>query len=319
LGFVGRIEVMTMVRCPACATVFRASPEQLAARAGLVRCGRCSTVFNARGQFVEDAPPNKGAVAVGEKVLPEATPPAADSMPVAFPQAAPFHVGSVALPAEEGTSGDARTGATEPQDSPIPVPASLLAKESIDSALVVAGPDYPVSGQLSELADQPAHGFLHRSAIAWGTVLLLGAVLALVQIAYLFRSEIALASPTLRPTLVKWCARLDCRIELPRKADLINIDVSDLQPDADRQGHLILTATVKNRATFAQAFPFLELTLTNSRNQALARRVIRPEAYLPPEFDLNEGFPATADVSLRLVIDASGVGAMGYQLYLFYP
>jgi predicted Zn finger-like uncharacterized protein len=317
LGLVGGIEVMTMVRCPACATVFRASPEQLAARTGLVRCGRCSTVFNARGQFIDDAPPNKVAVVVGEKALPKAA--AADSMPVAVPQAAPSHVDYSALPVEEGASGDVLTGATEPQDSPIPVPANLLAKESIDSALVVAGPDYPVSVQLSELADHPAYRFLRRSAIAWGTALLLGAVLALLQIAYLFRSEIALASPALRPTMVKWCARLDCRIELPRKVDLINIDVSDLQPDADRQGHLILTATVKNRATFAQAFPFLELTLTNSRNQALARRVIPPDAYLPPEFDLNEGFPATADVSLRLVIDASGVGAMGYQLYLFYP
>lgn len=223
-----------------------------------------------------------------------------------------------ALPAEEISSGKAGTGAAEPIEAEIPVPASLLAKESVDSALRVGGWDDAASVPTAERAELQTRVF-PRSGIAWGALFVAGLVLALLQMVYLFRSDIAQASPALRPTLVSWCARLDCVIELPRRADLINIDVSDLQPDADRQGHLVLTAGLKNKATFAQAFPFLELTLTNSRNQALARRVIAPEAYLPPELDLKAGFPPHADVSLRLVIDATGVGAMGYQLYLFYP
>lgn len=35
-----------ITHCPQCATRFRVTPEQLAARQGMVRCGQCRTVFN---------------------------------------------------------------------------------------------------------------------------------------------------------------------------------------------------------------------------------------------------------------------------------
>ena len=38
---------MSMItKCPACATAFRVSPQQLQAQHGMVRCGRCATVFD---------------------------------------------------------------------------------------------------------------------------------------------------------------------------------------------------------------------------------------------------------------------------------
>ena len=42
-------------RCPACATAFRATREQLAARQGQVRCGRCQHVFDAYAYLVRSA------------------------------------------------------------------------------------------------------------------------------------------------------------------------------------------------------------------------------------------------------------------------
>lgn len=312
---------MNMVRCPACSTIFRASPEQLVARAGLVRCGRCLTVFNARDQFVEEPAAADSELAAERRVVPGTTTGDTESstaLPELVAEAGTVPVKREAFRPQADIRDPGTTKAAKTREPFIPLPGNLLAKESVDSIQSWQGQGSPAPVLTQEVAEKTTARW-RQPALGWSAVAVVGAVCALLQMVYLYRSEIAQGNPSLRPILERWCARLDCRIELPRQADLINIDTSDLQPDPNRKEHLILTATVKNRAAFDQAFPHLELTLTNARNQALARRVIVPEAYLPAEVKLAEGFPAHAEVGLRLVVNASGVGATGYQLYLFYP
>jgi predicted Zn finger-like uncharacterized protein len=43
-----------LTRCPACATHFRVTPDQLKARSGRVRCGECQQVFNALDTLIEE-------------------------------------------------------------------------------------------------------------------------------------------------------------------------------------------------------------------------------------------------------------------------
>lgn len=45
----------TLTRCPACATAFRITTEQLVSRQGQVRCGKCAAVFNALENLVAPA------------------------------------------------------------------------------------------------------------------------------------------------------------------------------------------------------------------------------------------------------------------------
>ncbi len=57
---------MFTVRCPACQTVFRASPQQLGAHGGRVRCGRCHHAFNANKNMLtgaEQTPRTHGSAA----------------------------------------------------------------------------------------------------------------------------------------------------------------------------------------------------------------------------------------------------------------
>ena len=42
------------------------------------------------------------------------------------------------------------------------------------------------------------------------------------------------------------------------------------------------------------------------------------QEYLPPGSNLTS-FPAKAEIPVRLWIDARGLGASGYRLYIFYP
>jgi hypothetical protein len=115
------------------------------------------------------------------------------------------------------------------------------------------------------------------------------------------------------------CGLLECDIPLPRKADLVGIEASDLHPDPQQKNLLVLVATLKNRAPFTQDYPHLELTLTDTSDKPMVRKVFAPAEYLSPGADAGAGFIGNGDLALSLWLDAGDVGASGYRLYLFYP
>jgi hypothetical protein len=95
------------------------------------------------------------------------------------------------------------------------------------------------------------------------------------------------------------------------------IEASDLQADKTR-GLFVLQATLHNRANYAQDWPALELTLTDTSDTVVSRRVMQASEYLPPNIS-PESFPANGEVAVRLWIEARDIGAAGYRLYIFYP
>ena len=147
-----------------------------------------------------------------------------------------------------------------------------------------------------------------------GIVILL--LVALGQLAYIFRSEIAVVAPELRPVLEAGCTLLGCRLARPVRPELIGIESSELVPEGTS---LLLAATLKNRAPFAQDFPHLELTLTDTQDAALVRKILTPADYLPAGRDAAQGFAPLGELALRLRLTTEGVPAVGYRLYLFFP
>ena len=102
----------------------------------------------------------------------------------------------------------------------------------------------------------------------------------------------------------------------------MSIDASELQADTRRDGLIILTASIRNRARFAQDYPALELTLTDENDQPVLRRVLAPRDYLePPQRAelMRNGISAGSEAALRVYLDTSRTRAIGYRLYLFYP
>jgi hypothetical protein len=99
----------------------------------------------------------------------------------------------------------------------------------------------------------------------------------------------------------------------------MNIESSDLQADARREGVIVLNALLKNRGNVAQEYPSLELTLTDEGNRAVLRRVLAPRDYLDAGRALEQGIASGAEVPLRIYIDTGRSRATGYRLYLFYP
>jgi predicted Zn finger-like uncharacterized protein len=160
-----------------------------------------------------------------------------------------------------------------------------------------------------------------RYRVAWGLAALIALGLLAGQLAYYYRTELAVLLPETRPFLAEGCRILDCELRLPRRPDLLSIESSDLQADPRRESLIVLNAVIRNRAPFAQEHPALELTLTDPGEKPLVRRVLRPEDYLQsvPRAALAQGIAPGAEAVLRVHFDTGGVRATGYRLYLFYP
>jgi hypothetical protein len=148
-------------------------------------------------------------------------------------------------------------------------------------------------------------------------VLLLTTLLA--QAIFEFRHVLAADYPQLRPHLVVACAALGCTLDPLRNKDEVTIESHDLQADPAHQGLLILQTTLRNQGRHPLAFPHLELELSDLGGQSIVRRVFTPVEYAGGAADFTNGMPANAEWNVKIFLDASGVSAGGYSLYLFYP
>ena len=152
----------------------------------------------------------------------------------------------------------------------------------------------------------------------WAFACFVAVVVLAAQIAHAYRGELALLWPGARPWLGVLCREPRCTIPLPQHADLVSIESSELAAERAAAGVLTLSGVLRNRAHFAQALPSLEITLTDAQDRALARRVLAPRDYLGDRAGRDGAFAAGSELSFKLHIDASGLGASGYRLYVFY-
>lgn len=152
---------------------------------------------------------------------------------------------------------------------------------------------------------------------AWILGSMLLSVLLLAQASYYFRVEIAARLPGLKPVLASYCKWLRCSIPLPQKADLISIESSSLEASPAHSNIIDLHLSLRNRAPYAQAFPNIELTLTNEIDVVIARRIFQPVEYLRGE-NVQAGLRPARELGIKLHLDTTDLRPSGYRLFLFY-
>lgn len=291
-----------LTRCPACQTTFRVRPEQLRTQQGRVRCGQCQHAFNALDTLLEEP--------AGRHMPPDI--PVPIPRPDEFSGTAPSGE-DLAPPPESTHSDEAPISLT---DAPAVTPETVAEYEA---AIESAAEDTPAEPgtENQEVFLVPPPSVPRRWPWVIGCVI---AFLALaLQILLGARTELSVLWPESRPALLALCDLVGCTLELPAKAELIGIEASDLHPDPQQTGRLEVSATLRNRAPFAQTWPHLELTLTDIADQAVARKVIAPADYLPAKTILATGMPPDSDTAVHFFIVADDLVANGYRLYLFYP
>jgi predicted Zn finger-like uncharacterized protein len=296
---------MMQTGCPACATIFRITPEQLKARLGQVRCGQCGEIFNALDALV-DAPSIAAAQAlIQTSQTTVATEPAEPAEPAGMPlvpiaEADPDPTGAATepdVPGHEDAPVAGSVATTENEVTPTPTPS------------------------FSELYAEPLPVTPTR-VWPWVCASLLMLLLLMAQVLFQFRTEAALLIPEAKPALQAVCELLGYDLPLPRKADQLSIEASDLHPEPQHKNMLVLAATLKNRAGFAQAYPYLELTLTDTLDQPLLRKIIAPADYLAKSQAIAAGFAPGSELVVHLALMPEGSDkkpSSGYRLYLFYP
>ena len=220
-----------------------------------------------------------------------------------------------ATPADEGEAAVER--AEDAHDAEL-VP-SAVAGETIHPAAPL--PDYTSDEEVEEpgfvtrVRRKEKLSRVSRVLMAVGGVLLLAALAA--QAAITFGSLLAARYPGLKPALVSACSVLQCRIALPERIDALAVETGELQTLG---GDTFSFATVlRNQGALVQAWPHLELSLTDASDVTLVRRVIAPKEYLPPRSDIAKGFAPRSEQSIKVYFELSQVKASGYKIAIFYP
>ncbi len=274
----------TTTQCPQCNTRFKVSQEQLDAHHGMVRCGRCQAVFNAAEYLQDDQPSPQLDLPIAPEETRQ-TPAEAVHEELDFSRMGTAHIKT------PGNKSEAAEPATLAQQ--------ITFSGGVDTAL-----------------PEPAG---KKSIWPWAIGSLLLLIVLLVQAAYSFRVELAANLPGLKPALTAYCELLHCTVPLPQKADLVSIESSDLEADPAQPNVIILNALLHNRAPYAQTYPNLELTLTDTQDKSLARRTFRPAEYLKQGEDEKQGLAANRELSVKLNLDTTDLKPSGYRLFLFYP
>lgn len=302
--------------CPSCNATFYVLPDQLAAHRGDVRCGKCEHVFNALDRLAEVADEetlNKPEPIAQEPIIEDVSAPV-DIEIIAESDAAASVEPDASLLADSQEESKQATGILNQEppaisitDYSIPASASILSPTMMDDA---AKNKTGKTSRTSRIS-----GYAKFLIFLLALILLLA---GLAQAVYYLRSDIAARWPQYRPILEQACQHLQCKVELPKNADLIVIDDSDLQEDVDRQGLIHLYATLINTAGHAQAYPLLELTLTDVNDKPLLRRVFKAEEYLPASANIRRGVLSNEEINIKLSLTASGEAVAGYRLFVTY-
>ncbi len=319
--------------CPHCDTRFKIAKAQLEAHHGMVRCGHCLQAFDARPGYIPDQPnPQLELPILDEPVAPE--------LPAEKPRAAEAveEAGSVeeAVSAEETGLTEAipladEAAATETELPETPHDDLLNFNQPAAAAVEPEGEaphaaDEPVALTLAEqvaiVQDEeegirPSPPAYRKWPWVVAAFLLLLALLA--QAAYFLRVDLAARLPGLKPALSGYCQLLGCSVPLPQKTDLMSIESSDLEASPEHENQITLNALLRNRAPYAQAFPNLELTLNDTQDKPLARRIFKPKDYLPPPENEQTGLPPNRELIVKLYLYTADLRPTGYRLVLFYP
>ena len=331
-----------ITRCPVCQTLFKVVPDQLRISEGWVRCGQCDEAFDASLHFVQSlVPENVASVPQNSKDLREEVLPPQKTFTTASPAPDTDVVMSAPSLADEWSAPEAPVGLVsegQPFSQPTPhLETPVPAAQAGQAKLVQAAPllrkasddlepdSYPAS--TASTASNEVSFLRQRRSPATGSSLLMRAALVCLNLALVLglagqivlqeRDRIAAFEPDLQPWLQVICDRLDCKLSPWKKIEMIVIDSSAFTRVRDDSYRLSLT--LKNTATAPVGMPVLELTLTDTLDQPVIRRVLSK-----PEIDSGSDaiaagmeFPVVVTVAVN---PGGGVDRIaGYRLLAFYP
>jgi predicted Zn finger-like uncharacterized protein len=263
-------------QCPDCLTVFSLDAETLTQAGGEVQCGHCDQIFHALANLAQELPPE------------------------------PFSQ----LPAHEHASIPPRLelAVYRPRPEPSAVLAADDAAEEDFSALVFA----PRFARNAWQQDKDAAARSYERRWPWLVVCILLVLLLGGQIAWVQRSAL-LSDPGIGAWLRASCDVIGCQLPLVRDVDQLQLVARDVEAHPSVPGALMISATLRNDAAFAQPYPVVTLVLSDAQGHHMAMRRLRPAEYLNDAEALRSGLPPGASAALVIEAEDPGHGAVAFD------
>jgi predicted Zn finger-like uncharacterized protein len=266
-------------QCPECFTVFKLDAAMLVPACGCVRCNHCDVVFNALGTLAEQLPPE------------------------------PFTRLDVHSLDEEPPRLDIAVFRPRPA-APEVAPVSMVAS---NDETVVADDDE--SEDFSTLTFTPRfarknHRTRRRLGWAIASIALLLGLSA--QLAWAKRDEL-ISDPQVGPLLQRACATLHCELPLVQDTHQLRLLARDVQAHPSVSGALLITASVRNDAHFAQPFPVVTITLADVDGKRLAMRRFRPAEYIADASMRERGLAPGTNAAMVFEVQDPGQHAVAFE------
>jgi len=132
------------------------------------------------------------------------------------------------------------------------------------------------------------------------------------QISYAERGVLA-DDAHLRPWLDRICTALNCRLPLRHDPTTLQLLSRDIRPHPSVPHALIISATLRNDADFAQAFPAVEITLSDLDENRIAMRRFLPQEYLGDTRGIANGLAPGATAALVFEVADPGKNAVAFE------
>ena len=298
--------------CPACETQFLLSTEHLKAHRGKVQCGHCEHIFNAKNRLTEisddiHSPAEyQASIEAHDIDITQAI----DEKPIS-------EVLNVALGAVPNLDNLDDVELDKKFNDPYIGNNNIESQPDIIEAYDVDQINAPI--YIDDLSTNPKFDKPKTKVNYWlvffGLIL---AILASMQSIYYLRTSISTDYPQFKPYLVQACAALKCEIDLPKNLDFFALDDSDMQEDYEHKNVIKFSSLLINNAPYAQAYPNIELTLTDTADQPVLRRLIKPSDYLASNTDADSGLASREEMRINLSINVAGIAVAGYRVLLLY-
>ena len=282
-------------QCPECLSVFSLDAQTLAQAHGHVICGHCAASFDSIATLAGQLPPEPfRELPLNDQAL---EPPRIDLV-VYRPKPLAAAVIDSTISGEDHDTGNA--------------------PEQDDFSQLVFAPRFVHQKAVKESRRSQRRaskqrkrdtGDRHWPWIVAGLLLMLvlGAQLAWAKRDFLIRD------PLLGSWLRSTCDTLGCELPLVSAPQQLRLLASNVQAHPSVPGALMISASVRNDAMFAQPFPVLTVTLSDAQGQRIAMRRLQPREYLDDITVLQRGLAPGASAALLLEVEDPGDKAVAFE------
>jgi predicted Zn finger-like uncharacterized protein len=200
------------------------------------------------------------------------------------------------------------------QGAPPQLDLPVFRPNPAQQALFAESPDRVRAAERSSLPAFAAARRRARTQRSWpwlvGSLLLI--LILTGQIAWSERSD-WIGNAQARAWLEPICVALDCRLPLQRDARLLELSSRDIRPHPSVPDALIISATLRNDAKFAQAFPTVAISLSDFDEKRVAMRRFAPREYLSDAHAIESGLAAGASTALVFEVADPGDDAVAFE------